>query len=93
MAAFAEAYPSLACERELDQREAARILRQMVSAQYEAVEICERLAEAVNDRRWASDLRRLAEEELLHANDYMRLLKDLRTSAARVEPSRGPTAA
>jgi hypothetical protein len=93
VAAYVSDFPSLQPDRELNQREATRVVRQLVSAQYEAVEICERLAAAVDNRRWASDLRRLAEEELLHASDLMRLLKDLRTAAASVEPPDGPAAA
>jgi rubrerythrin len=64
-------------ERKLTPEELVRAIRFMVAAEYEAVQVYTQLAESIDNELAVQVLREIADEELVHAGEFLRLLKEL----------------
>ncbi len=74
---FGTAFSGLKNERKLTHEELVRAIRFMVAAEYEAVQIYTQLAESIDNELAAKVLQEIAEEEIVHAGEFLRLLKEL----------------
>jgi rubrerythrin len=67
----------MAADRKLSPEELVRAIRFMVAAEYEAVQLYAQLAESIDNELAARVLKDIADEELVHAGEFLRLLKEL----------------
>jgi len=74
---FGTALSGLASARKLTHSELVRAIRFMVAAEYEAVQLYMQLAESTENELARVVLQDIAEEELVHAGEFLRLLKEL----------------
>lgn len=77
MPEFGNPFSGLANDRKLTHQELVRAIRFMVAAEYEAVQLYMQLAESTDNELAKEVLRDIAEEELVHAGEFLRLLKEL----------------
>lgn len=63
--------------RKLTDEELKRAIRFDIAAEYEAVQLYLQLAESTDNKLAIAVLRDIAEEELVHAGEFLRLLKEL----------------
>jgi rubrerythrin len=77
MPEFGSPFSGLAKDRKLTGAELIRAVRFMVAAEYEAVQLYMQLAESTDDRLAVAVLREIADEERVHAGEFLRLLKHL----------------
>lgn len=74
---FGNSFSGLAHDRKLTHSELVRAIRFMVAAEYEAVQLYMQLAESTDNALAKAVLKDISEEELVHAGEFMRLLKEL----------------
>jgi rubrerythrin len=74
---FGNPFSGLNKERKLTEQELIRAIRFMVSAEYEAVQMYMQLAESIDNKLAAEVLKDIADEERVHAGEFLRLLKEL----------------
>jgi len=74
---FGNPFSGLAKDRMLTQSELVRAIRFMVAAEYEAVQLYMQLAESTENKLAVEVLKDIADEELVHAGEFLRLLKEL----------------
>jgi rubrerythrin len=74
---FGSSFSGLASERKLTHAELVRAIRFMVAAEYEAVQLYMQLAESISDKLAIEVLKDIADEERVHAGEFLRLLKHL----------------
>ncbi len=74
---FGTAFSGLAKDRKLTPQELIRAIRFMVAAEYEAVQLYMQLAESTDNELAAGVLKDIADEERVHAGEFLRLLKEL----------------
>jgi len=74
---FGTPFAGLAHERKLSHEELIRAMRFMVAAEYEAVQLYIQLAESTDNKLAETVLRDIADEELVHAGEFLRVLKQL----------------
>ena len=77
MPEFANPFSGLANDRKLTQEELIRAVRYMVAAEYEAVQLYMQLAESTDNELARTVLVDIADEERVHAGEFLRLLKEL----------------
>ena len=77
MPEFASPFSGLAKDRKLNKEELIRAIRFMIAAEYEAVQLYMQLAESIDDELAVAVLRDIADEEKVHAGEFLRLLKHL----------------
>ncbi len=77
MPEFSNAFSGLANGRKLTKTELVRAIRFMVAAEYEAVQLYMQLAESIDDQLAVEVLVDIADEERVHAGEFLRLLKYL----------------
>jgi rubrerythrin len=77
MPEFGTAFSGLASDRKLTHEELIRAIRFMVAAEYEAVQVYMQLAESIDNRLAIAVLKDIADEERVHAGEFLRLLKEL----------------
>jgi rubrerythrin len=77
MPEFANSFSGLAAERKLTPSELVRAIRYAVAAEYEAIQLYMQLAESTEDQLAIKVLTDIAEEEIVHAGEFLRLLKHL----------------
>ncbi len=77
MPGFGSSFSGLASERRLTHAELVRAIRFMVAAEYEAVQLYMQLAESISDKLAIEVLKDIADEERVHAGEFLRLLKHL----------------
>ncbi|MHB9097267.1 MAG: ferritin family protein [Syntrophales bacterium] len=77
MPEFGSPFTGLANDRKLSKKELIRAIRFMVAAEYEAVQLYMQLAESTNDVLAIEVLKDIADEERVHAGEFLRLLKEL----------------
>jgi rubrerythrin len=77
MPEFGNPFSGLAKERRLTDAELVRAIRFMVAAEYEAVQLYMQLAESTDDELAVDVLRDIADEERVHAGEFLRLLHEL----------------
>ena len=74
---FGHPFSGLAKERKLTDSELIRAIRFMVSAEYEAIQLYMQLAESTDNELAIDVLNDIADEERVHAGEFLRLLKEL----------------
>lgn len=74
---FGSPFAGLAKERKLTDSELIRAIRFMVSAEYEAIQMYMQLAESTTNKLAIEVLKDIADEERVHAGEFLRLLKEL----------------
>jgi rubrerythrin len=77
MPEFGSPFSGLAKERKLTKSELVRAIRFLVAAEYEAVQMYMQLAESIDNKLAAEVLEDIANEERVHAGEFLRLLKEL----------------
>ena len=77
MPEFGSPFSGLAKDRKLTTRELIRAIRFMVAAEYEAVQLYTQLAESTDNKLAIEVLNDIADEERVHAGEFLRLLKGL----------------
>lgn len=74
---FGHPFSGLAKERKLTDQELIRAIRFMISAEYEAIQLYMQLAESTDNELAIEVLKDIADEERIHAGEFLRLLKEL----------------
>ena len=74
---FGHPFSGLAKDRNLTDAELIRSIRFMVSAEYEAIQLYMQLAESTDNKLAIEVLKDIANEERVHAGEFLRLLKEL----------------
>lgn len=77
MPEFGTALSSLNFSRKVTHDELVRAIRFMIAAEYEAVQLYMQLANSTDNELARAVLVDISEEELVHAGEFMRLLKEL----------------
>ncbi len=77
MPEFSSSFSGLALNRQLTHEELVRAIRFMIAAEYEAVQLYLQLAESIDDKLAIEVLKDIANEERVHAGEFLRLLKEL----------------
>ncbi len=74
---FGTPFSGLAKDRKLTQAELVRAIRFMIAAEYEAIQLYMQLAESTDNQLAIDVLTDIADEERVHAGEFLRLLKEL----------------
>lgn len=74
---FGSPFSGLASNRRVTHEELIRAVRFMVAAEYEAVQLYMQLAESTDNKLAVEVLKDIANEERVHAGEFLRLLKEL----------------
>jgi len=74
---FGTPFSGLAKERKLTHEELVRAIRFMIAAEYEAIQLYMQLAESIDDKLAIEVLKDIADEERVHAGEFLRLLRQL----------------
>ena len=74
---FGTAFSGLANDRKLTDSELVRAIRFMVAAEYEAIQLYMQLAESTDNKLAIAVLKDIADEERVHAGEFLRLLHEL----------------
>ena len=77
MPQFGSPFSELANGRKLTDEELVRAIRFMVAAEYEATQMYMQLAESTGNRLAVAVLKDIADEELVHAGEFLKLLYEL----------------
>jgi rubrerythrin len=77
MPEFGSPFAGLASDRKLSKEELIRAIRFSIAAEYEAVQLYMQLAESTDDALSVEVLKDIADEERVHAGEFLRLLKEL----------------
>jgi len=77
MSEFGNPFSGLAADRKLTEAELIRAIRFMVAAEYEAVQLYMQLAESIDNKLAVEVLKDIADEERVHAGEFLRLLHEL----------------
>ncbi|MGD9948202.1 MAG: ferritin family protein [Desulfobulbus sp.] len=77
MPQFSTAFSGLANDKKLTNEELIRAIRFMIASEYEATQLYMQLAESTDNKLAIAVLKDIAEEELVHAGEFLRLLKEL----------------
>ena len=74
---FGNPFSGLAKDRKISEKELIRSIRFMISAEYEATQLYMQLAESTDNKLAIKVLTDIADEERVHAGEFLRLLKQL----------------
>jgi len=74
---FGNSFSGSKKDRKLTEQELVRAIRFMVAAEYEAIQLYEQLAESTDNKLAQQVLLDIADEEKVHAGEFLRLLKEL----------------
>ena len=77
MPEFRSPFSGLANDRKLTDKELVRAIRFMVAAEYEATQLYTQLAESTDNKLAMQVLKEIADEELVHVGEFLRLLHEL----------------
>ena len=77
MPEFRSPFSGLANDRKLTDKELVRAIRFMVAAEYEATQLYTQLAESTDNKLAVKVLKEIADEELVHVGEFLRLLREL----------------
>jgi len=77
MPEFGTPFSGLAKDKKISQEELIRAIRFMIAAEYEAIQLYMQLAESTNNKLAQGVLKDIADEERVHAGEFLRLLKEL----------------
>ncbi|NMC55664.1 MAG: rubrerythrin [Eubacteriaceae bacterium] len=74
---FSQPFAGNAKEKKISHQELIRSIRFMVAAEYEAIQMYMQLAESTDNTLAIEVLKDIADEERVHAGEFLRLLKEL----------------
>ena len=74
---FGSPFSGLTNDRKLTNAELIRAIRFMVAAEYEAIQMYMQLAESTDNKLAVGVLKDIADEERVHAGEFLRLLREL----------------
>jgi len=74
---FGSPFAGLAKDRKLSDEELIRAIRFMIAAEYEAIQLYMQLAESTDNELAIEVLKDIADEERVHAGEFLRLLYEL----------------
>jgi len=74
---FGSPFSGLAHDRKLTDTELVRSIRFMVASEYEATQLYMQLAESTDNKLAQKVLKEIADEERVHAGEFLRLLHEL----------------
>jgi len=74
---FGSPFSGLANDRKLTDEELIRAIRFAVASEYEATQLYMQLAESINNKLAVKVLKEIADEELVHVGEFLRLLHEL----------------
>jgi rubrerythrin len=77
MPEFGNPFAGLANDRKFTNEELVRAIRFMVAAEYEAIQLYMQLAESTDNKLAIEVLKDIADEERVHAGEFLRLLHEL----------------
>jgi len=77
MPAFGSPFSGLANKSKLTDDELIRAIRFMVATEYEATQLYTQLAESTGNKLAIAVLKDIADEELVHVGEFLRLLHEL----------------
>jgi rubrerythrin len=77
MPEFSNSFSGLTANRKVTHEELVRAIRFMIAAEYEAVQLYMQLAESTDNPLAQVVLKDIADEEIVHAGEFLRLLKEL----------------
>jgi len=77
MPEFGQPFSGVANDKKLSSAELIRAIRFMVAAEYEAIQLYMQLAESTDNKLAIEVLKDIADEEKVHAGEFLRLLKEL----------------
>lgn len=77
MPEFGSPFSGLAHDQKLTDVELVRAVRFMVAAEYEALQLYMQLAESIDNELAIEVLKDIADEERVHAGEFLRLLREL----------------
>jgi rubrerythrin len=84
MPEFSSPFSGLANERKLTDEELIRAIRFMIAAEYEAIQLYMQLAESTDNKLATQVLEDIADEERVHAGEFLRLLHELAPDEAKL---------
>lgn len=77
MPEFGSPFSGLVNDRKLTDQELVRAIRFMIAAEYEAIQLYMQLAESTDNNLAIEVLKDIADEERVHAGEFLRLLREL----------------
>lgn len=77
MPEFGSPFSGMKKDRKVTPEELIRAIRFMVAAEYEAIQMYMQLAESTDNKLAQEVLKDIADEERVHAGEFLRLLKEL----------------
>jgi len=77
MPEFGTPFSGLAKERKVTHEELIRAIRFMIAAEYEAIQLYMQLAESTDNKLAQEVLKDIADEERVHAGEFLRLLREI----------------
>jgi rubrerythrin len=77
MPEFGNPFAGQKSDRKLTHEELVRAIRFMVAAEYEAIQLYEQLADSTDNKLAVGVLKDIANEEKVHAGEFLRLLHEL----------------
>ena len=77
MPEFGSPFSGLKKDHKLTDEELIRAIRFMIAAEYEAIQLYMQLAESTDNQLSQDVLKDIADEERVHAGEFIRLLKEL----------------
>jgi rubrerythrin len=83
MPTFGSPFSGLANDRKLNDEELVRTIRFMVASEYEATQLYTQLAESTDNKLAVKVLKEIADEELVHAGEFLRLLHEIAPDEAK----------
>ncbi|MDD2463305.1 MAG: ferritin family protein [Desulfobulbus sp.] len=83
MPEFGSPFSGLANGKKLTDAELVRAIRFMVAAEYEAIQLYMQLAESTDNALAITVLKDIADEERVHAGEFLRLLHELEPEEAK----------
>ena len=77
MPEFGSPFSGLANDRKLTDKELIRAIRFSIAAEYEATQLYTQLVESTDNKLAVKVLKDIADEELVHVGEFLRLLREL----------------
>jgi rubrerythrin len=77
MPEFGDSFSGLANDRNVTHSELVRAIRYSIAAEYEAIQLYKQLAESTDNKLAKKVPLDIAREEVVHAGEFLRLLKEL----------------
>ena len=84
MPVFGAPFSGLASDRKLTDAELVRAMRFAVSAEFEATQLYMQLAESTDNKLAVAVLKDVADEERVHAGEFLRVLQELAPDEAKL---------